>query len=69
MKLFGEKFLGGKVSLRTSQKVKYCIQIHSPYKVKWFNFNGHHAKSNKNESEVFHESKKNQKKLYQRIQE
>jgi hypothetical protein len=37
--------------------------------LKWFNLNGHHAKSIKDESEVSHEPKTNQTKLHQRIQE
>jgi hypothetical protein len=33
----------------------------------WFNLNGHFAKNNNYDSEVFHESKTNQAKLHQRI--
>jgi hypothetical protein len=33
----------------------------------WFNLNGHFAKNNKYDSEVFHEPKTNQTTLHERI--
>jgi hypothetical protein len=45
-------------------EIKHCLIV-----LKWFNFNGHHAKIILYESEVFHEPKTNQTRLHQRIQE
>lgn len=52
--------------LNFSSSAKSALTLQKS-RVMWFNLNGHHAKSNQQESEVSDEPKTRSAKLYQRV--